>query len=298
MGAVRVRRTAGWVLAALVLATGVQVLPTRAAHAGALPIGSCTPTSGVVLAVDFGHWGGPVLRACGSLPTTGYQLLNEGGWHSTGTQHDGPGFVCRISYSGFRGGTAYPTAGEDACVVTPPATAYWSYWHADPGQSTWHYSQVGAVSYHPVPGSVELWTFGATDVGGTTGTPSIAVSSVRAKSPPAPTAAPTRATAPATARSTPTSGASRPAAAGAGPSSPTGSVAPGGSASPGAVTPSPSSSQSGPTSAPTVADAAPPTAPVAHEAAGSPAPLVVAVLLILALAGLGTWLRRRRSRTP
>ena len=292
------RRPAGWALAALVLATAVQVLPARAAYAGALPIGSCTPTSGVVLAVDFGHWGGPVLRACGSLPTTGYQLLNQGGWHSSGTQHDGPGFVCRISYSGFRSGTAYPTTGEDACVLTPPATAYWSYWHADPGQSTWHYSQVGAVSYHPVPGSVELWTFGATDVGGTTGTPSIAVSSVRAKSPPAPTTAPTRPTTrpPCAAPRCPAR--PEPAQAGAGPSSPIGSLAPGGPAGPGASTPSPSSTQSGPSSGPTVADAVPPTAPVAHEAAGSPAPLVVAVLLILALVGLAAWVRRRRSRTP
>jgi hypothetical protein len=298
MGAVRARRTAGWVIAALLPAAALLVLPASPARAGAVPISSCTPTSGVVLAVDFGHWGGPVLRACGSTPTTGYQLLNQGGWRSTGTQHDGPGFVCRIGYGGFRSGTAYPTAAEDACVMTPPATAYWSYWHADPGQSSWHYSQVGAVSYHPVPGSVELWTFGATDVGGTTGTPSIPVSSVRAQPAPAPTAAPTRSTTPAPSRTTATAGASRPAQAGAAASSATSSLAATGSATTGAPSPSSTSAQSGPSGGPAVADAAAPTTPVGHEAAGSPAPLVVAVLLILALVGLGAWARRRRSRAP
>ncbi|WP_404814040.1 prenyltransferase/squalene oxidase repeat-containing protein [Kitasatospora fiedleri] len=79
------------------------------AAATALPIEQCTTTSGVVLAVDFSHWGGPLLRSCGTTPTTGYQLLNQGGWKTTGTQHDGPAFICRIGYSGHQGGTQYPT---------------------------------------------------------------------------------------------------------------------------------------------------------------------------------------------
>jgi hypothetical protein len=55
-------------------------------------------------------------------------------------------------------------------VQTPPASAYWAFWEARPGQTTWTYSQQGAVGYHPAPGSVSLWVFGGTSLGGTTGT--------------------------------------------------------------------------------------------------------------------------------
>ncbi len=172
-------------LAACVGAVGALVLAVWAVGAGsaaasALPISQCTTTSGVVLAVDFGHWGGPLLRSCGSTPTTGYTLLHQGGWTTTGTQHDGPALVCRIGYSGYQGGKQYPTAADDPCVLTPPVTAQWSYWHADPGQNTWTYSQLGAASYHPKPGSVDLWTFGATNVSGTQGRPAFSPDTVRA----------------------------------------------------------------------------------------------------------------------
>ncbi|MER5868090.1 hypothetical protein ABT118_32645, partial [Kitasatospora sp. NPDC002040] len=138
------------------------------AAAAPLPIDQCTTTSGVVLAVDFSRWGGPLLRSCGTTPTTGYALLNQGGWKTTGTGHDGPAFICRIGYSGHQGGKQYPTPDQEKCVLTPPASAYWSYWHADPGQNTWSYSQLGAMSYKPKPGSVDLWIFGATAVGAAT----------------------------------------------------------------------------------------------------------------------------------
>ncbi|MFF6959836.1 hypothetical protein [Streptomyces sp. NPDC008317] len=150
------------------------------AMATAQPMSACTTTKGVVLAVDFSHWGGPLLRSCGTTPTTGYTLLNQGGWATTGTQHDGPAFICRIGYAGYQGGKQYPTSKDAPCVLTPPATAYWSYWHADAGQNTWSYSQLGAMSYHPKPGSVDLWIFGATNVAGTQGRPTFSPDSVRA----------------------------------------------------------------------------------------------------------------------
>lgn len=144
-------------LGATVLLAGAGLLGAVPAAAGALPLNQCTTSSGAIVAVDLGHWGGPIVRGCGSTPTTGWQLLNQGGFQTTGTQHDGRGFICRISYNG----SAYPTPAQDACVNTPPATAYWSYWHANPGDSGWSYSQDGAQSYSPHPGSVDLWTFGA-----------------------------------------------------------------------------------------------------------------------------------------
>ncbi len=164
--------------AAAATGAGVGAAP---AFAAARPMSACSTTTGVVLAVDFSHWGGPLLRACGTTPTTGYELLNEGGWRTTGTQHDGPAFICRIGYSGYRGGTQYPTPAQDDCVLTPPASAYWSYWHADPGQDTWSYSQLGAMSYHPKPGSVDLWIFGGTNISGTEGRPAFSPNAVRAR---------------------------------------------------------------------------------------------------------------------
>ncbi|MEV7033316.1 hypothetical protein AB0N99_24235 [Streptomyces sp. NPDC093272] len=165
-------------LALAVLSLGATAGP---AAADPQPMGRCTTTSGAVLAVDFSHWGGPVLRSCGTTPTTGYELLNQGGWSTTGTGHDGPAFICRIGYSGYRGGKQYPTPAQDPCVLTPPASAYWSYWHADPGSRTWTYSQLGAMLYKPKPGSVDLWIFGATNIEGTEGRPTITPDQLRAR---------------------------------------------------------------------------------------------------------------------
>jgi hypothetical protein len=155
-------------LAALAL-TATTTLGAGPAAAAARPLGDCTATAGVILAVDFAHWGGPVLRACGSTPTTAYALLNQGGWHTTGTVHDGPGFICRIGYRGYQHGVQYPTPAQQACVLTPPAGAYWASWQAGPGQTSWTYSQYGPISYHPVPGGISLWVFGGTNLGGTSG---------------------------------------------------------------------------------------------------------------------------------
>ncbi|WP_424216387.1 hypothetical protein ACN20G_30080 (plasmid) [Streptomyces sp. BI20] len=162
------------------LTLGPALTAAAPAHAAPLPIGQCTTTSGAVLAVDFSRWGGPVLRSCGSTPTTGFELLNQGGWRTTGTGHDGPAFICRIGYSGHEGGRQFPPPDQDDCVLTPPATAYWSYWHADPGQNTWSYSQLGAMLYKPNPGSVDLWIFGATDIEGTRGKPTLTPDQLRA----------------------------------------------------------------------------------------------------------------------
>jgi len=172
------------VIAAVNLGVFAAVITATAgsATAAARPLSDCTATAGVIVAVDFAHWGGPVLRSCGTTPTTGYALLNQGGWNTTGTEHDGPGFICRIGYSGYRHGSQYPTAAQQACVDTPPASAYWASWQAAPGQDTWTYSQLGAISYRPSPGSVSLWVFGGTNLAGTAGSavPPISPDSLRA----------------------------------------------------------------------------------------------------------------------
>jgi hypothetical protein len=275
----------------LTLATGAGP-----AQASALPISQCSTTSGVILAVDFAPWGGPVLRACGSTPTTGYDLLNEGGWKTSGTVHDGPGFICRISYSGYSGGTSYPTSAQDACVLTPPTSAYWSYWHANPGQSSWTYSNLGAESYKPEPGSVDAWVYGA----GTA--PSFSPASVRATN----TSPPVSTTRPAPPPPVHTSAA--PARTGASGGHGAATTAPG-------APPKTAATTTTATAAATTgaADGASPTASSSPSAgqiqnanptsatkpsAGSPVPLLIGVVIILLLgsgAGYTVW-RRRRAR--
>jgi hypothetical protein len=171
-------------LAVLLVLTSVTVwivaLAEGAQPAGADPIAECSTTVGEIVAVDFSHWGGPIARGCDAKLTTGYNALYEAGFISQGTQEDGPGFICRIGLSSEGPSSYEPSTSEDSCVDTPPPTAYWSYWHADPGQNTWTYSEQGAMDYQPSPGSVDAWVFGATNLSGTTGRPSFPPSAVRA----------------------------------------------------------------------------------------------------------------------
>ncbi|MER7676979.1 prenyltransferase/squalene oxidase repeat-containing protein [Streptomyces sp. NPDC096934] len=155
----------------------VTFLTTTPAAAGGVE--DCTATKGAVVAVDFGPFGGDVERGCDTTPTTGYDLLHDAGFTTTGTQHDGPAFICRIGLGAFDSGTQYPTPDKDTCVLTPPATAYWSYWTASPGQHEWTYSQYGAMDRKLKDGDVDAWVYGGTDIGGSTGQPTFTPDDVR-----------------------------------------------------------------------------------------------------------------------
>ncbi|MEU8793504.1 prenyltransferase/squalene oxidase repeat-containing protein [Streptomyces sp. NPDC048643] len=182
----RDRRTGKRRIPALSSATALLVLVGSAltflaeTPAAADPIGDCTATKGAVVAVDFGPFGGPVERGCDTTPTTGYELLHEGGFGTTGTEHDGPAFICRIGSDAFDSGKQYPTPDKESCVLTPQATAYWSYWTASPGQDDWTYSQYGAMDRKLKDGDVDAWVYGGTDIGGSTGQPTFTPDDVRA----------------------------------------------------------------------------------------------------------------------
>lgn len=166
--------------ALLVLAASVAfVTGPGTAPAAAEPVKKCTATKGAVVAVDFGPWGGKVVRGCDTTPTSGYELLHTAGFSTAGTQHDGPAFICRIGHKDFKAGKQYPTPAQEKCRLTPQATAYWSYWIASPGQDYWSYSQLGAMDRRPKAGDVEAWVYGGTDVGGTKGRPSFSPDDVR-----------------------------------------------------------------------------------------------------------------------
>ncbi|MFD4871660.1 hypothetical protein [Streptomyces sp. NPDC058412] len=293
---------------AAALGLTVAAFAATAAPAGASPqpMGQCTTSSGAVLAVDFSRWGGPVYRSCGTTPTTGYELLNQGGWATTGTGHDGPAFICRIGYSGYQGGKQFPTPQQDDCVLTPPASAYWSYWHANPGQNTWEYSQLGAMLYKPKPGSVDLWIFGGTNIEGTEGKPTVTPDQLRAKNAqptggdkPAPKDTRTAAPLPPNVNTGPKPENPLPAdpAPATTPPGPSPSETPSASASP---TPSASPSSSAPAVAapapgPEVVEAAP-AADAAHDV-GSYLPAVATGALVLLIGAAAVYAAKRRRRT-
>ncbi|RMB81077.1 LPXTG cell wall anchor domain-containing protein [Streptomyces shenzhenensis] len=278
-------------------------LGATAAPAAADPqlMGRCTTTSGVVLAVDFSHWGGPIYRSCGTTPTTGYELLNQGGWSTTGTGHDGPAFICRIGYSGHQNGKQYPTAAQDACVLTPPASAYWSYWHADPGAKDWSYSQLGAMLYKPKPGSVDLWIFGATNAEGTEGRPRVTADQLRAHN--------TRPQGDAGKPDSTDKASPLPPDVDTGPAPEQPTTKPPKTTSPepkpkktkSSVSPSPATSPSktssavaAPRSTPSVVDAAP-AADAKHDT-GSITPVVIGAALVALIGGAAVFVARRRRR--
>ncbi|MFD9516249.1 hypothetical protein [Streptomyces sp. NPDC059979] len=290
--------------AALGLTVAAFAATAGPATAAPQPMGQCTTSSGVVLAVDFSHWGGPVYRSCGTTPTTGYELLNQGGWATTGTGHDGPAFICRIGYSGHQGGKQYPTPQQDDCVLTPPASAYWSYWHANPGQNTWEYSRLGAMLYKPKPGSVDLWIFGGTNIEGTEGKPTVTPDQLRAKNAkpaggPAPKDTRTAAPLPPSVNTGPKPENPPPTTA----PSPTASVSPSASASPSeSVSPTPSAppsssapAEAAPAPGPAVVDAAP-AADARHDA-GSYLPAVATGALVLLIGAAAVFAAKRRRRT-
>jgi hypothetical protein len=143
-------------------------------------VSGCTSTTGSIVAVDYGPWGGPIARGCDTAsPAHGITLLTDTGFTTAGDQHDGPAFLCRIGSPWFDSGTQYPTPATEACIVTPPAAAYWSYWLAQPGSDTWEYSPLGAYSDVPKPGEVEAWVYGGTNIEGTDGLPTFTPDQVR-----------------------------------------------------------------------------------------------------------------------
>lgn len=103
----------------------------------------------VTVVVAFNSLGDGTRIACTGDVSSGTAALTQTfGW--VGTQRF-PALVCRI------GGVPLPE--QDPCVDAPPETAYWTYWHARPGQS-WTFSSVAAGQHNPDSGSFEGWAFG------------------------------------------------------------------------------------------------------------------------------------------
>jgi hypothetical protein len=302
------RRGAFWLTVVVLTVTGATagvVVAAGTTMAAADPIGDCTTTAGVIVVVDFTAWGGNIERGCDATLTTGYDALYAAGFTTADDAQDGPSFICRIDDE--------PPPSEDACITTPPADAYWSYWHADAGADTWSYSQVGAMDYHPPAGSVDAWTFGATDINGSDGQPTFPPSAVRATNTSVTSgstttvpAATTTTAAPVPAPPPKTAGGGGPPASTRPPSPTTTGAGAGGRGQPSVTTitaPTPTTTTPSQPTDPTrrggkrsarIVDAAP--APVHRGSAGSPVAIEVGAGVVAALGLSAAVVARRRRR--
>lgn len=279
------------VAAAASLATAGAVAVAAPASAAA-----CSGTTGVTVVVDFGS--STTVACAPGDPTSGLDALAKAGFSVTQVQRQ-PGFVCRIN-------GAPSSAG---CVNTPPASAYWAYFHASRGGS-WSYSSLGAGSYDPKPGSVEGWKFGSGGAPGTAPPAKTATSTSKPTSTPRKTSKPTstprkttsapRTTSGSSATSgssttkgaspsTSSSAAAKPSATTAPSASATPSTAPTTSASPSAT--AAATPGSDPSDAPSLAAA--PTSADASDGGGL-GTLAVGAALVLLVGGGAVWVSRRR----
>lgn len=142
----------------------------------------CTGGTGVTVVVDYGPYGG-VQTGCAANPSDGFSALSQAGFSVTPVQRQ-PGFVCRIN----------GVPADDACVVTPPADAYWSYWQESGGG--WRSSSLGAGSTNPGAGDTEGWAFGAGAPPGIAPPANAAPPATTTNRPPPPPPPPTTAPAP------------------------------------------------------------------------------------------------------
>lgn len=157
-----------------VLAGTIVAGATPASAAGYA--GICTGAdalTGVTVVVDFQELDGnggvaaPTITRCSpnaspGTQRTGIKALQDAGIAVAGTVQWGLGFVCRLenrpSSTEAIPRTTNP-AYHEACVKTPPAEAYWSYWHANGAGTTWTYSSYGALNRNVIPGGFEGWSF-------------------------------------------------------------------------------------------------------------------------------------------
>lgn len=148
----------GWPVAAPGAAPPATAIdPTRGSP------GPCPDDTGVTVVVDFQQVGsGEVIVRCSpSAAGTGLDALRGAGFQVEGVRRWGDSFICRIEGAPAPA-EALPVQGDDgyteACIDTPPATAYWSYWHASNGGG-WEYSQWGVKNRSPIEGGFEGWSF-------------------------------------------------------------------------------------------------------------------------------------------
>lgn len=140
--------------------------------------GFCKTSTGVTVVVDFQKLGGTTIVRCypGKAPGTGLDALKGAGFQIEGVQRWGEAFICRIENRPsaaqsvpVKGNSGY----KERCIDTPPAAAYWSYWHAG-NNCAWEYSQWGVKNRKFIRGGFEGWSFSLNATADTNPKPRIA----------------------------------------------------------------------------------------------------------------------------
>lgn len=142
-------------LALLALSATAQVtVAAPTAHAVDTATGTpgyCPDANGVTVVIDFRELGGTTIVRCArGDQATGHAALKNAGIEIAGVARWGEAFICRVE--------GKPGANSEPCIDTPPASAYWSYWHS-PNGGSWTYSQWGVMNRKPPLGSFEGWSF-------------------------------------------------------------------------------------------------------------------------------------------
>ena len=130
-------------VAVVLVAAATTVCPLAPAAA--------TKTICVGLVVDARPLGGPLASDCTTVPdgSSGYDVLRKAG-HTVGFRHDG--LICTID-----------NRPADGCAAID-AAHYWAYFHREPGDSSWTYSNEGATTYEPENGETEGWIWRDADM--------------------------------------------------------------------------------------------------------------------------------------
>ncbi|CAN7387354.1 hypothetical protein [Knoellia sp. LjRoot47] len=213
---------------------------------------ACSSTNGVTVVVQGPN--GTQVRCASGDPSSAWGALQAAGFSLKAVQRF-PDALCRID-----GAPA-----SDPCINMPPASAYWSFWHA-PNGGSWTYSQVGIKGWNPKPGSSVGFRFGS----GTA--PSTAPATVSAPKPTTAAPKPTTATPKPTSTPRRTTSAPRPTT-GTTTKRGTSSAAPAPARSPGAAGPT-ASTPAGPgaTPSPSASRPAGPSPSASAPSASTPSP--------------------------
>ncbi|WP_295694337.1 hypothetical protein [Lapillicoccus sp.] len=165
------------VLGALVVAAPAGASTPAIDQSHGLP-GFCPTSTGVTVVIDFQQLGGETIVRCNpsATPGTGLDALKGAGIQVAGVQRWGEAFLCRIE-NRPSAVEAVPIDGNpgyhEACINTPPAQAYWSYWNAG-NNCGWQYSQWGVKNRNAVSGGFEGWSFSLNAGSGSNPKPRIA----------------------------------------------------------------------------------------------------------------------------
>jgi hypothetical protein len=108
----------------------------------------CDNNQDVTVVVDFGDLGGGVNVRCAPQGSDGIDSGFDALEHAQVSYEQSGGFVCRIA--------GRPESGE--CTDRPSSGPYWAYYYAKRG-GEWKYSNYGAGTRKPPPGSIEGWAY-------------------------------------------------------------------------------------------------------------------------------------------